>query len=112
MIEVQENYFTEQKTAEREIDASTLHKAEFAVPAVDGKAHWHRFDACLYLLEGTLHLTDVAAEKVLEIRPGCKVYIPEGTLHAERSAGYRVLLGASVPPDQFGNPVDIPPENR
>lgn len=112
MIDVQENYFPNQQAAEQEIDASGLHKTEFTVPAMAGDAHWHRFDACLYLLDGVLHLTDVAAGKVLEVRSGCKVWIPEGTLHAERSDGYRVLLGSSVAPEQFGDPVDIPPGDR
>ena len=112
MIEVQDNYFTSQAVAEEEIDTSALHKSEFTVPPVDGAMHWHRFDAYLYLLDGVLHLTDADAGAVLEIRPGSKVLIPQGTLHAERSDGYRVLLGSSVPPEQFGDPVDIPPTGQ
>ncbi len=109
MIEVIENHFDNEEAAAREIDASTLYKTEFTVPQVAGAAHWHRFDALLYLLEGVLHLTDVATGKVLNIRPGYRVSIPAGTLHAERSDGYRVLLGSSVPPEDFGDPVDIAP---
>jgi quercetin dioxygenase-like cupin family protein len=112
MIEVQENYFTTQAMVETEIDASALHKTEFTVPPVNGATHWHRFDACLYLLDGVLHLTDVDAGTVLEIHPGSKVSIPQGTLHAERSDGYHVLLGSSVPPEQFGDPVDISPTGQ
>ena len=109
MIEVTENHFDDEQAAAREIDAAALYKTEFTVPQVAGEAHWHRFDALLYLLEGVLRLTDVSAGKVLEIRPGCKASIPKGTLHAERSDGYRVLLGSSVPPEEFGDPIDIPP---
>ena len=109
MIEVTENHFDNEAAAARDIDATGQYKTQFTVPQVAGEAHWHRFDAVLYLLEGVLHLTDVTTGKVLEIRPGCKVSIPQGTLHAERSNGYRVLLSSSVPPEEFGDPVDVPP---
>ena len=108
MITLEPDHFSSTEDAQAELARSELFAMEFVVPAVASAVHWHRFDAVLYLLEGELQLTDAAADKVLRVTPGCRVTIPEGTLHAERSEGYRVLLGSSIPADQFDDPVDLP----
>lgn len=110
MFEIHHQYFSDASEATAEIQGNQLHLMEFEVPAVDNSVHWHRFDATLYLLAGALDLTDGSTGKVHHVTVGDKVMLPEGTLHAERSEGYTVLLGSSIPPEQFDNPVDLPPE--
>ena len=112
MITLEPNHFASAADAEAELASSELFAMEFAVPAVASAVHWHRFDAVLYLLEGELQLTDASADKVLRVTPGCKVTIPQGTLHAELSDGYRVLLGSSIPAEQFDDPVDLAPDAK
>lgn len=108
MLKIQHQYFSDRADASAEIQANKLHLLEFEVPRVSNDVHWHRFDATLYMLAGKLHLTDGATGEVHEVTVGDKVLLPEGTLHAEQSDGYTVLLGSSIAPDQFDDPVDIP----
>lgn len=110
MLKIHHQYFSDRTEAVAEIQDNQLHVMEFDVPSVDNSVHWHRFDATLYLLEGTLSLTEGATGEVHRVTVGDKVMLPEGTLHAERSEGYTVLLGSSIPAEQFDNPVDLPPE--
>jgi len=85
-----------------------LHVMKLEVPADDNEAHWHHFDAEFYILAGALQLTDVARGRVVDCPAGSRVILPARTLHAERSDGYTIVLGTSVPPEAFGEPVNRP----
>ncbi len=81
------------------------------IPAVDGDEHWHQFDAEFVVTAGLLRLRDVAANTVHECGPGTRVQVPAKTVHAEQSPqGYTIILGTSVTPEHFGDPVDRPVE--
>lgn len=78
------------------------------VPSTANELHWHSFDAEFYITDGTLVLTDAEGNHY-QCGPGSLIKVPEGTLHQEFSeTGYQVVFGASVTPDQFGDPVDRP----
>lgn len=77
------------------------------VPAVDNEAHWHQFNAEFYILSGELVLT-TADNQHHTCTAGTRVVVPTRIIHAERSAGYRIALGTSVMPEEFGDPVDRP----
>ena len=81
---------------------------ELDVPATVNELHWHSFDAEFYITAGDVTLTDAKGQQQV-CGTGTLVKVPQGTLHQEFSAeGYQILFGASVTPDQFGDPVDRP----
>ncbi len=97
--------------AEQALAAQRLHTLQIDVPPVQNTAHWHSFDAEFYVLAGHLTLTDVENQVVHDCPAGTRVVVPARTLHAESSTGgYTIVLGTSVPPAEFGDPVDRPPE--
>ena len=97
---------------EQDMQARQLHTMQLDVPPVDNAAHWHSFDAEFLVVSGHLSLTDVRRQHVHECPPGTRVYVPARSLHAETSdQGYSIVLGTSVPPEEFGDPVDRPPES-
>ncbi len=103
---------TTQEDASRDLASLDLHAMELDIPPVDNSSHWHSFDAVFYLLDGELHLTDVASGKVHHLSRGARVSVPARTLHSEMSAGgYRLLLGTSRPPETFEDPVNLSPED-
>jgi mannose-6-phosphate isomerase-like protein (cupin superfamily) len=82
---------------------------ELDVPPVDNAPHWHSFDAEFYILSGELTLTDCASGQQFVCSSGDRITVPARSIHSELStSGYRILLGTSVPPDQFGDPVERP----
>ena len=81
---------------------------ELEVPPVDNDLHWHSFDAQFYIVSGQLRLTDKSGQTHF-CGAGDMVTVPTGTLHQEHSKqGYSIVFGASVTPDEFGDPVDRP----
>lgn len=96
--------------AEQALARAGMHVMKLDVPAVENDPHWHHFDAEFYILSGSLQLTDVASGRVLDAPARSKVTVPARTLHAERSAGYSIVLGTSVTAEEFGDPVNRPAE--
>jgi mannose-6-phosphate isomerase-like protein (cupin superfamily) len=88
-----------------------LHVLALDVEPVLNDPHWHHFDAEFHVLSGSLELTDAATGRIHACGPGSRVRVPARALHAEHSpAGYRIALGTSVAPEEFGDPVNRPPE--
>lgn len=101
----------ESKARAQFAQAGLDHVLELDVPPVDNSAHWHHFDAQFYLTAGSLRITDVASGEVLHCEAGTRVSVPARVLHAEYSPeGYSILLGTSVPPEDYGDPVNRLPE--
>ncbi len=92
--------------------AKGLHTTLLDVEPVHNSAHWHHFDAEFYILQGTLEFTDVATNTTHACKAGSKISVPAKAIHAERSEdGYRIVLGTSVPAEEFGDPVNRPIES-
>ena len=91
--------------------ANGLHTMSLDVPPVENNSHWHHFDSEFHITTGYLTLTDVGSGAELKCGPGSTVRVPAKALHAELSqTGYSIVLGTSVPPEEFGDPVDLAPE--
>jgi mannose-6-phosphate isomerase-like protein (cupin superfamily) len=109
-VSVTREAFQGEDDAVRLLAEAGMHTTKLEVPPDDNALHWHHFDAVFYILSGHLELTDGATGQVLQCPPGSRVDLPARTLHAERSDGYTIVLGTSVPPEQFGEPVNRPAE--
>ena len=107
-VSVTSGAFRSEQEAWRLLQDAGMHTTKLEVPPDDNDLHWHHFDAVFYVLSGHLELTDGASGQVLQCAPGSRVALPARTLHAERSDGYTIVLGTSVPPEQFGDPVNRP----
>jgi mannose-6-phosphate isomerase-like protein (cupin superfamily) len=95
---------------ESSLAADGWHTLSLDVPPVQNQNHWHHFDAVLYILEGDLTVRDANSGREFCCGPGSRVSVPARALHREdSSAGYRIVLGTSVPATEFGDPVDLPP---
>ena len=88
-----------------------LHAMALDVEPVDNERHWHHFDAEFHILSGALALTDTSTGQVHHCEAGSRIRVPARSLHAETSHdGYRIVLGTSVPAEEFGEPVNLPPQ--
>ena len=95
---------------EAELTEAGLHFLALDVPPVENSAHWHDFSSVFYVTKGSLRLTDVESGEVLDAQPGCRVSVPERTLHAENSTtGYSILLGVTRDPATFEEDVNLSP---
>lgn len=97
--------------ATAELQAKGLHTMTLEVDPVQNTPHWHHFDAQFHILSGDLEFRDVAGDVRHACSAGSLVCIPSGLLHAEHSKqGYSIVLGTSVPAEEFGDPVNLPPQ--
>ena len=88
-----------------------LHAMALDVEPVDNERHWHHFDAEVHILSGALALTDTSTGQVHHCEAGSRIRVPARSLHAETSHdGYRIVLGTSVPAEEFGEPVNLSPQ--
>ena len=88
-----------------------LHVMALDLEPVDNDSHWHHFDAEFHILSGTLAFTDTATGQVHQCKAGSRIKVPARSLHAETSHdGYRIALGTSVPAEDFGDPINLPPQ--
>lgn len=110
-IRTEQNSPLDGAALEADMQSRQLYTMQLDVPPVNNAAHWHSFDAEFLVVAGHLSLTDAGSQRVHECPPGTRVWVPAESLHAEQSdQGYAIVLGTSVPPEEFGDPVDRPPE--
>jgi quercetin dioxygenase-like cupin family protein len=55
--------------------------------------HQHDYDVCLYILEGEFRLREVERSIVHRFRPGDKICVYRGTVHAEDHGPLRMIVG-------------------
>lgn len=111
-IAIHHNIKLSEAEATAELQAKGLHTMTLEVEPVQNTAHWHHFDAQFHILSGDLEFTDVAGDVRHVCGAGSLINVPSGLLHAERSEqGYTIVLGTSVPAEEFGDPVNLPPKN-
>lgn len=58
--------------------------------------HWHDFDNCGYVLEGSSYVLDANGERI-SLGPGDKLVIPEGAVHAEGAVTERMVYIVGLP---------------
>jgi len=81
-ISIHENHFATEEEARDEIAANGLWAFTADFPADKNGAHWHDFDAHVYVLEGTLKLSDPTDGTTCECNAGTKMIVSARTLHA------------------------------
>lgn len=96
-----------------QVAAMGLHGIAFDVDTpVDEALHWHDFDSISWVISGTGGLADEHG-KVFEIAPGCRLKAPAGWLHrALAGPTVRMVVGASLPAEQWSAPVNKDPAER
>ncbi len=110
-LTVHRDHFSSPEQAFDEIEIAGLYTVELDIPAVKNESHWHDFSTWIYILEGELHITDTAQDRVLLAGPGSRVDVPERVLHSEESSGYKIIAGMSADPAQITEPIDRDPES-
>ena len=104
-----ENHFSSEAEARAEIEQAGLWTNRREVPADSNQSHWHAFDAHVYVLEGSMQLTDTLTGETHACSKGCKAVVPARTLHSEHHEGFTALFGMSVDPATVQQPVQRPP---
>jgi hypothetical protein len=78
----------------------------------DEPLHWHEFDSVSFVISGTGSFADEAGT-VTEVSPGCRLEAPAGWLHRNLGGpAYRIVLGTSIPGDQWTAPINKDPADR
>jgi hypothetical protein len=110
-LAVHRDHFSMPEQAYDEMEIAGLYVVEITVPAVKNESHWHDFSTWIYILEGELHITDMAHDRILIAEPGSRVDVPERVLHSEESSGYKIIAGMSADPASLSEPVDRHPDS-
>ena len=76
-LSVHRDHFRSPEQAYDEMEINGLYPVEMDVPAVKNESHWHEFSTWMYVLEGEVHITDTAHDRVLVAGPGSRVDVPE-----------------------------------
>ena len=93
-----ENWFVREEQALVEAEGEGFHAFLAEDEAYSLGPHWHDFDAHLYLLEGSVQLTDCATHEEFHCAVGSKMIIPRRCVHTETSSGMTYVLALSVDP--------------
>lgn len=103
------NHFSTEAEALAEIEAAGYFPATIDIPATTNENHWHDFDTMLYILDGSLTVTEAASGETYKIGVGDKAEASAGSIHRENHDGFRAVFGFSVDPTTLTMPIDKPP---
>jgi quercetin dioxygenase-like cupin family protein len=100
-----------------EDEAIALAEAAGLVPlALDlepsGVDHWHDFGASVYIIEGSVKITDVDSGSSYELAAGCSIKADPGAVHREEGAPYRAVVAFDCDPSTLTTPIDKSPADR
>jgi mannose-6-phosphate isomerase-like protein (cupin superfamily) len=92
------SYFTDRRTAIEEIADDGWWPVAWMDPANSSyPAHHHKNAESLYLLDGEMELTDIAADVTFTLKPFDKLILPARLVHRVASTpGTTYLIGLSV----------------
>ena len=78
----------------------------------DEALHWHEFDSLSFVISGIGSFED-AHGTVTSVALGCRLEAPAGWLHRNLAGPpYRIVLGTSLPGDQWTAPINKDPADR
>lgn len=103
---ITENAFTNEADARAEIAARGWF-AMTKVTSAEAELHWHDFDVVAYVLEGPAS-AELGDGRIMTANTGDKVEAGAGLVHRNVGPDARLLLGFSVDPQQFTQPVAKP----
>jgi quercetin dioxygenase-like cupin family protein len=109
-ISIQPEYFSTETEAKAEIAAGSLFESRRVSAGERNPPHWHEFDVHVYVLEGTIRVTEVASGREFICGPGAKAFVPARTVHSEHHDPYVALLGLSVDPSTIKPPIQRSPD--
>ena len=100
-----------------EHEAMTLAEAEGLVPlAFDleptGVDHWHDFAAKVFVVDGSVTITDVDSGSSFSLTAGCSIQASPGAVHREEGAPYRAVVAFDCDPATLTMPIDKSPADR
>jgi quercetin dioxygenase-like cupin family protein len=101
--------FNGEQQALSEIEAAGYFPLTLDFPAEANEDHWHDFDSIVFVLDGEVTISEPETGESCVIAAGSKFSAPGGILHRETSAGYKALIGFSVPLQDLTQPVNKPP---
>jgi len=101
--------FSSEEQAQAEIESAGYFPLTLDFPAETNEDHWHDFDSMVYVLDGEVTVTEAETGESCVVAAGSKLIAPGGVLHRETTAGYKALIGFSVPPQDLTQPVNKPP---
>jgi len=77
-----------------------------------GEDHWHDFGATVYIIDGSVKITDVDSGSSFELQAGCSVTADAGAVHREEGAPYRAVVALDCDPATLTMPIDKSPADR
>jgi len=106
---ISRNHFSTEAEALSEIEAAGYFPMTIDIPATTNDDHWHDFETMLFILDGSLTVTESESNETYTLNPGDKAEAKSGVLHREAHDGFRGTFGFSVDPATFTMPIDKPP---
>jgi quercetin dioxygenase-like cupin family protein len=100
-----------------EDEAIALAEAEGLIPhAFDlepsGIDHWHDFGAKVFVVDGSVKITDVESGSSYELTAGCSIRADPGAVHREEGDPYRAVVAFDSDPAALTMPIDKSPADR
>lgn len=90
-MQVVHNFFSNKSEVFKDLDALDLWPTTYVSDRMQElPLHWHDFDNCGYVLEGSSYVVNERGERV-PLRAGDKLIIPAGALHAEGEVSERMV---------------------
>jgi len=77
-----------------------------------GVDHWHDFGAAVYVLDGSVTITDVDSGSSYVLTPGCSIRATPGAVHREEGAPYRAVVAFEEDPAGLTMPIDKDPATK
>lgn len=77
-----------------------------------GQDHWHDFAAKVYVVDGSVKITDVASGSSYELTAGCTIHATPGAVHREEGEPYRAVVAFEQDPSNLTMPIDKDPADH
>lgn len=77
-----------------------------------GEDHWHDFGATVYVVDGSVTITDVASGSSFELMAGCSIAAAPGAVHRENGSPYRAVVAFDCDPATLTMPIDKAPADH
>lgn len=74
-----------------------------------GQDHWHDFAATVYVVEGSLRVTETESGEYADLVVGSSIAAEPGLVHREEGEPYRAVVAFAEDPANLTMPVDKPP---
>ncbi|MEZ5247204.1 MAG: hypothetical protein R2707_19110 [Acidimicrobiales bacterium] len=100
-----------------EAEAIALAEAEGLVPLAfdlepSGIDHWHDFGAKVFVVDGSVRITDVESGSSFELTAGCSIQADPGGVHREEGAPFRAVVAFDRDPATLTMPIDRSPADQ